>query len=180
MNESIWDYGVSLWNDIPRYILYIVLIVVIIGSSIFVKLRGLKKGLKNSVGLMLTSYVFIVFSATVLFRSHALIAGFKLMPFWSYIAYIKGEDDSLLLENIMNVIVFIPIGLMFACVLAKNSFWKVALLACILSVSIEVMQLITKNGLCEIDDVIHNTLGCVIGYGLFRMISWRVNKNYDI
>lgn len=167
MNESVWDYWVSLWNDIPRYILFIVLIIVIIGSGIVVKFRGLKEGLSYSVCLILAGYVFVVLCTTVFFRGHVLDAGLELMPFWSYLAYIKGEDNTLLIENIMNVIVFIPIGLMLAYVLPKKSIWKAALFACILSISIEVMQLVTKNGFCEIDDVIHNTLGCVIGYGLY-------------
>ena len=34
---------------------------------------------------------------------------------------------------------------------------------------LEVFQLITKRGYFEIDDLIHNTLGVVIGYGLYRL-----------
>ncbi len=178
MNGSVWDYWVLLWNDIPQYTLYIVSIVVIIGSSIIVKIRGLKEGSIISVWLILVGYVFVVLCTTVFYRGHVLDAGLELMPFWSYLAYFKGEDGTLLIENIMNVIVFIPIGLMLACVLKRNLLVKTALFACILSVSIEVMQLVTKNGFCEIDDVIHNTLGCVIGYGIFCLVS-NLFKRYD-
>lgn len=179
MNEFVWNYWVSLWNDIPHYILSTVLLIVIIGCGIFFKFRGLNEGLKYSVWLTLLGYTFVVLCTTVLFRSHSLDAGLELMPFWSYLAYFKGEDESLLLENIMNVIVFIPIGLLLAYVLVKNSFWKAVIFACILSISIEVMQLVTRNGFCEIDDVIHNTLGCVIGYGLFCLVRKLFNR-YDI
>lgn len=34
-----------------------------------------------------------------------------------------------------------------------------------ISVMIELLQLIFKRGLCETDDVIHNVVGCMIGYG---------------
>ena len=36
-----------------------------------------------------------------------------------------------------------------------------------ISLFIEVTQLISRRGICNIDDVIHNTLGCAIGFGGF-------------
>lgn len=171
MIERFLDYCLSLWDDIPRYVSLLILLIVCIGSLIFFKWKGISQGLKYCVGLILTGYVVILFCSTVFYRSHALNAGLELIPFWSYMAYFKGEDDSLINENIMNVLVFVPIGLMLACTLTKNSLWKAAILACILSVCIEAMQYVTKNGFCEIDDVIHNTLGCMMGYGLYRLLS---------
>jgi glycopeptide antibiotics resistance protein len=179
MGEELLDYCLSLWNDIPRFVSIFVILTVFIGSVFFLKWKGINQGLKYSIWLILAGYVVIVLCSTVFYRSHAQNAGLKFVPFWSYQSYFKGEDDSLLLENIMNVIVFFPIGLMLACVLTKNSFWKAALLACVISVSIEVMQFFTKNGFCEIDDVIHNTLGCVVGYGMYYLVR-NLLKRYDI
>lgn len=39
-----------------------------------------------------------------------------------------------------------------------------------LSVFIELLQLVLQKGLSEIDDVMHNAFGCVIGYGVYRMV----------
>ena len=36
---------------------------------------------------------------------------------------------------------------------------------------IEVLQLITGRGLCEIDDVIHNTMGAFIEVGIVMLIK---------
>ena len=38
-----------------------------------------------------------------------------------------------------------------------------------ISVVIELLQLIFKRGLCEVDDVIHNVLGTLIGYGIITI-----------
>jgi glycopeptide antibiotics resistance protein len=38
-----------------------------------------------------------------------------------------------------------------------------------LSFFIELMQLISTRGIFSVDDIIHNVLGCVIGYGIFRL-----------
>jgi glycopeptide antibiotics resistance protein len=49
----------------------------------------------------------------------------------------------------------------------------VALSAFGISFSIEVIQLVFKMGLFEFDDMFHNVLGAVIGYGL-----WKVRRKF--
>ncbi len=39
-----------------------------------------------------------------------------------------------------------------------------------LSFAIESTQYVTKTGFAEFDDVFHNTLGCVIGYGIYLVV----------
>ena len=67
----------------------------------------------------------------------------------------------------MNVIVFIPIGMILGSLLRVKGSWLIALLiGCSVSVTIEAMQYFLHRGFAETDDVMHNTLGCMIGYGL--------------
>ena len=58
-----------------------------------------------------------------------------------------------------NILLFIPLGI-FVGDLWK---WKGLLVGVGLTVSIELFQLISRRGLFEFDDIIHNTLGTVIG-----------------
>ena len=44
------------------------------------------------------------------------------------------------------------------------SFWGL-----FLSFAIESLQFVLKKGLAETDDIIHNTLGCLIGYGIYTL-----------
>lgn len=54
----------------------------------------------------------------------------------------------------------------------RSMTWLRALLiGTCLSIGIEALQFIFIRGFSELDDVMHNTLGCVIGYGLFRLLS---------
>ena len=65
---------------------------------------------------------------------------------------------------------FVPVGILVSCLWERKGL----LIAIGLSLSIEILQLITQTGLCESDDVIHNTIGAVIGIGIvmvFRRLS---------
>ena len=42
---------------------------------------------------------------------------------------------------------------------------------------IELSQLVLKRGLCEFDDVFHNTLGCAVGYGVGVMMIGKVRPD---
>lgn len=59
------------------------------------------------------------------------------------------------------------IGLGFS----KLSWWKAIGLGCMFSISIETLQFALMRGFCEVDDVIHNTLDCMIGYGIAQLIK---------
>lgn len=71
----------------------------------------------------------------------------------------------------MNVVIFIPKGLLLGCVFRNLSWWKVFLIGLGISFLIEALQLYMKCGFAETDDVIHNTLGCLLGYGLYSIIK---------
>ena len=81
-----------------------------------------------------------------------------LLPFHSYVEILKGEWRPLL-ENIGNIALFIPLGVALKCGGMKD-VKKAGLLASLL---IEVLQFTFALGTFECDDLIHNTLGAVIG-----------------
>lgn len=81
-----------------------------------------------------------------------------LLPFHSYVEICKGEVRPLL-ENMGNVVLFIPLG-----VALKWSGVKDAKKAGFFtSILIETIQFTFALGTFECDDLIHNTLGAVIG-----------------
>ena len=69
-----------------------------------------------------------------------------------------------------NIIMFIPFGILIptAFPVMRNIFvCTLTALAC--SLCLEMFQLITGRGFCQLDDVITNTLGALIGYMVYRM-----------
>ncbi len=72
-----------------------------------------------------------------------------------------------------NVAAFLPYGF-FLPILSKKfqNCFKVFLLSFLLSLAVELLQLIFKVGCFDVDDLLLNIIGGVIGYGIYRL-SWR-------
>ena len=67
-----------------------------------------------------------------------------------------------------NIIAFMPFGIYLPYTSeSKLGFISTFLYTFSLSLTIELVQLITKVGSCDVDDIILNTLGGVIGYILW-------------
>ena len=67
-----------------------------------------------------------------------------------------------------NVIGFLPFGFILPVIFRRmNSGFLICISGFILSLTVEVIQLITKVGCFDVDDLILNTLGAVLGYVLF-------------
>lgn len=77
--------------------------------------------------------------------------------------------------SLLNVLLFIPLGI-FLPVLWKdkyNSIVKILLCGFLLSLSIEIMQIFTFR-LTDINDLITNTVGTMIGYFLYSMLLKKI------
>lgn len=108
-------------------------------------------------------YVILVFCTTIFFREDTYEKCYMLRPFWSYTLL----DNRLLAQLIMNVLLFIPIGFFAGGSLKKKHIWNVLGIGFVLSFFIELTQLISTRGVFSVDDIIHNVLGCVIGFSFF-------------
>lgn len=71
-----------------------------------------------------------------------------------------------------NIIAFIPFGIYLPYTSeSKLGFISTFLYTFSLSLTIELVQLITKVGSCDVDDIILNALGGVIGYILWYICT---------
>ena len=171
--ELFQDYIRDLVEDVPIWSYVLALCIFVGGSALVLTVKGRKKGRKLSALLFLFVYYLLLLCSTVIFREARNTVHHGFDPFWHYKAF--GQGKWLLLpEAVMNVLVFIPIGLALCSTFKKMRWWKTVVIGMALSVGIELLQLFFKRGCADIDDVIHNTLGCVIGYGLYWAVARRV------
>ena len=72
-----------------------------------------------------------------------------------------------------NVIAFAPYGMLIPLLSHKSRhFWRVVLLSFDFSLFVEIVQLISKVGSFDVDDMILNTIGGAIGFGCFLLADY--------
>lgn len=69
---------------------------------------------------------------------------------------------------ILNILLYVPLGYLLPRLFPKLKAWQVILIGLLCSAATEATQYLFKMGWCEMDDVIHNTLGAVIGVWMWR------------
>lgn len=86
-----------------------------------------------------------------------------LVPFLPMVADFK--------NTILNIILFVPLGIMLPFLWKKYNTLKATLMfGFSMSLAIELLQILTYRA-TDINDIIANTLGSVLGYFVFRTIS---------
>lgn len=133
------------------------------------------------------SYILAVLVITIGVRSYDPESQVSLNPFHEYGVIIRIFREGLesggvsrglrrlwiyrhaVTTVILNILLFVPLGYLSPLSFAKiNRCWKVLLLGFLFSLLIETVQLITRLGWFDASDLLHNTLGAVIGYGIYH------------
>jgi Glycopeptide antibiotics resistance protein len=101
----------------------------------------------------------------------------EIMRFWHYRHQLGAKV--VVINIIGNIGAFIPFGLFVPIISIKlRKAWKVILLGILLSGTVEFLQLVTKVGSFDVDDIILNTVGTIIGYLLFCICNAIWRKTY--
>ncbi len=94
----------------------------------------------------------------------------NLIPFRSISPYLRNITEPYAFKNIIaNILVFITLGFF---VLNKNSknVFKTLVICLSLILSIECIQLLFKIGFFDVDDIILNFIGSLIGMGINKIL----------
>jgi hypothetical protein len=94
------------------------------------------------------------------------------MPWWRMVNLtpLAGTDKA---DMLQNIVVFLPLGFLLPLVARVRSALRVLIYGFLLSLAIETVQLVQSqigNGghVADINDLLANTLGAFVGYGIFR------------
>ena len=176
----LWFYCLSITDAV------LLVIVVSAGYLILRQWLGDKRLWRPVIALLFLAWLAVIAVATLADRTPGLIPMEpELIPFHSYRAVMAGENKEILRSNFMNVVLFYPAGL-FACELLPKSWSQakriilVAVLFALVSAGIEFCQYHFALGQAEVDDVIHNTLGTLIGALICTInLKWKPYKSKD-
>ena len=153
-----------------RYLPYGLVVGIVVALLLSVvndwRIRRQKKPFSVLATTSFFMYVVIMLCITFLSRESggSSVFDFELFSTWG----INNRNNAYLIENIL---LFIPYGFVCAwAVFGKKGSFFYTLLGALTSVGIEFLQFFSGRGFFQIDDILTNTLGTVIGYLFYRII----------
>ena len=129
--------------------------------------------------IIILLYVYILVKLTLCNRNSSEQATYNIELFWCLKkAWLeKNEIDWYFI--IGNIVLFIPMGILLPfCFSIMRKAGRTALVGFGISSAIEIIQFIYHIGLFEFDDIINNTIGTILGYGIY-MIIFIFKKKYE-
>ena len=174
-SKRLENYFMIVPYRIPLVIYFLSFVTVLLGWCIRLYREGLKKSGRYLFLYSSVAYILLLICSTCIFRDVTETRNLCITPFWSYIKIFDGEPKYII-ENLMNIVVFLPVGLLLPLSHNMINFRKVIVIGAIISLIIEVLQFSLKTGLAEFDDVFHNTMGTAIGYGFYLIGSFILSK----
>ena len=129
---------------------------------------------------MFIIYGVVVLGVTMLSRGN-YYGNNKIYPlFYSYKDAWNDFSKTEWRNIILNICMFVPLGIFIPLVSEKTKrFWIVYLLGAGITCCIECFQLVTKRGVFELDDLLGNTAGTMIGYGIYRLVRYILKKRKE-
>lgn len=147
-----------------------------IGGILILHKKG--KIAKRHPGWWIALWVYTIFILyiTVLGRYSFEDFRARLMPFESYREAFAGISSELR-GIVLNIVLFVPFGFLTACCFQdKKTVWIALCAGLILTVTVEVLQYVTRTGTLETDDVMHNMLGTVLGVLIWYVLNKLINR----
>lgn len=128
---------------------------------------------KKKAAVGLSFYFMLILQMGVFFRPFGSVREIKWIPFNT-----PGGDNLIFLLATANAVIFIPLGILVPMVFGRiNSWWKMMIVALVVSFGIETIQYVLECGHSELEDVIMNTIGGIIGYFIIKTIRKRNDRN---
>jgi glycopeptide antibiotics resistance protein len=89
-----------------------------------------------------------------------------------------GENHLITMVNLVgNIVPFMPVGFLALVIYPRMTWQKSLALAIAVGLAMEVMELVFRVGIFDVDDIILNAFGVMLGYGLFAIFNRRAQTH---
>lgn len=168
--------------------IYIAFILIVIWAiyRILVLKKSKEKNILREVTINLFFIYFLILINLTIFKMGMLQISFQNQFYINYIPFIETikmfQDNFMGIGNAIynivgNILLFVPLGFFIPLLFnKKNKVINIALYGFFISFIIEGIQLFTAFNLTDIDDIIFNTLGSVVGFLIFKIFYYTVKK----
>lgn len=118
--------------------------------------------------VLLVEYLCLVICVAVVFRPTLPVRNLHLTPLWVYTDFMKIHPNEAVRDIVINLLLFLPVGALLASINPSLKWYKVLLIGLTCSLTIEVLQYLFLRGVAQTDDLIHNTVSCLVGWGVAK------------
>lgn len=162
------NFAAFFKTGVPPVVIYTSLLVAFISVYYGVLSNNVKNKKHFSLWVLLVEYMFMVVCSTIICRGvqSFKFARLELTPFWTYKAVLAHIPGVSVWDIILNVVLFIPLGFLVKLLFPHMRLRMMALIAICCSLFIEANQYLFEKGIAQIDDVMHNSIGAMIGWGV--------------
>lgn len=161
-------YLLSLGIECVSSMVFLIPVIIILQYIIF-KQRSFYQFV---MALVTAVYFMAVYSVTGLPTMYTLRFNFSLnlIP----LIDIMNSPAEYIKNTVLNILLFMPLGFLLPVIWSEyRDAKKTALTGLAVSAIIEILQIFTFR-FTDIDDLITNTLGTALGYGIAKMISFKL------
>lgn len=167
--------SIAYWTfeeDIPFAALMIFFAAFFVLLLVVDKIRGkkLKPGRSLAVSALVV-WVVLILMLTIIYRRDNGYRTYNFDLLRTYKRIINGSDRTF--KDVgYNMLMLLPMGLFIPIIWDKVKFIHVLLICGGFSMCIEITQFITCRGSLELGDLLHNTMGALIGYWMCMFFKW--------
>lgn len=162
-------------SSILPVVLVFVLLWIFFSFNILTEQKYENKRIKQTILIFgMVYFAWIIGKITIVGRVSAFPRKICLIPFYSYYKIIAGWQLYRLIQNIQNILMFVPLGFLGSILFEKTGKKKrvlsLLIIGLVISFAIEGIQYAKAIGLCEMDDIIHNVLGTMLGWMVYEFL----------
>lgn len=167
-------------------LLGVILLIAYIIYAIILK-RSIKRIIVNCIfiayliGVAIVTLFSIVYDDPVEYTD--IITWYNFIPFKTISsAFHNGITATAVTQIIGNIIMSVPFGVIVLMLFNIPQWWKKLLIALSFTASIELIQMLIGMAIgnmyrnIDIDDIILNLLGVIIGYGIYAIIPQKIKQ----
>ncbi|MFD1020847.1 VanZ family protein [Thalassobacillus hwangdonensis] len=175
--QLIFFAFLPFWLELTRYLHPVVIVVVWICYSILTLFlislitRQTIRLPRKFLHISIIGYALLLLILLFFRPNERAFLSINLMPFRTIWFYLTFDGNALVaFYNLAaNIGLFIPFGVYYRYITKNAKLVSLAIIVAAVICIVEITQLATGRGSLDIDDLILNVLGAVIGFGLFPL-----------
>lgn len=159
---------IKIYDTTPQWLYVVLLLVLCVAALVIFTRKGvIYIQLKRMLTVMFAEYLVLLLCFTIIFREESVDGDVRFIPYKNYLA----NNMQLLKDALMNIAMFIPVGFCTSVFLRQPKWLKITLLSATLSCCIELSQFVLSRGFCDINDVMNNMFGGLLGYWTYCLVK---------